>query len=276
MGLRAILPALARAPQALRGGGGSRDLSGFILPAPCELPHGKAPGPGHLPSPGPTKGAGPSGMPQVKASTPRQGQVRSLPRTGPSMSKQAGRSGGSFPPHEAPVPATEQGEPFPSQSRSSTLGTPYRRAGRALEGRAPSQAVLSTSRDPRPCPAERDPRLTEVTGGPCAPRGTQALAGNGVTGCPCLAVTPLVAALSERARCTPWWGAVRSASLPVPCPTRQGQGSTWEGRALTPLAELAGEAGGADTLTADGVTRGSLLTLTHGPAASPVEARGTG
>lgn len=151
-GLRAILPALARAPQALRGGGGSRDLSGFILPAPCELPHGKAPGPGHLPSPGPTKGAGPSGMPQVKASTPRQGQVRSLPRTGPSMSKQAGRSGGSFPSHEAPVPATEQGEPLPSRSRSSTLGTPYRRAGRALEGRAPCTSSPLHQQRPPPLP----------------------------------------------------------------------------------------------------------------------------
>lgn len=165
-------------------------------------------------------------MPQVKASTPQQGQRHSLPRTGPSMSKQAGRSGGSFPPHGAPVPATEQGEPLTSRSRSPTLGTPTEEWDWQWRAGAPAQAMSSTSRDPRPCPAEQDPRLTKVTSGPCAPWGTQALAGNGVTGYSCLAVTALVAALSKRAWFTPWWGAVDSASLPVPSPTRQGQGST--------------------------------------------------
>lgn len=47
-------------------------------------------------------------------------------------------------------------------------------------------------------------------------------------------------------------------------------------RTLTPLAELAGGAGRADTLAADRVTRGPMLTRTRGPAAGPVEAGGTG
>lgn len=66
--------------------------------------------------------------------------------------------------------------------------------------------VDSTNRDPYPCPHQAVPRLTQVTGGPCAPRGAQAVASDGVTGHPKLAVTLLAAALSERARLTPWKG----------------------------------------------------------------------
>lgn len=45
--------------------------------------------------------------------------------------------------------------------------------------------------------------------------------------------------------------------------------------ALTLLAELAVEASRAETLAADRVAGGSVLTFTHTLAASPVEARGT-
>lgn len=44
---------------------------------------------------------------------------------------------------------------------------------------------------------------------------------------------------------------------------------------LTPLTELAVEAGGAEALAADGVAGSSLLTLARPLAASPVETRRT-
>lgn len=73
-------------------------------------------------------------------------------------------------------------------------------------------------------------------------------------------------------------GAVGSAS-PLPPPAqdwaRGWDGSTGRG-ALTHLAELALEASGTETLAADGVAGGSMLTLARPLAASPIEARGTG
>ena len=85
--------------------------------------------------------------------------------------------------------------------------------------------VDSTNRDPYPCPHQAVPRLTQVTGGPCAPRGAQAVAGDGVTGHPKLAVTLLAAALSERARLTPWKGHWLSILCPEP---RAGGPTGWE------------------------------------------------
>lgn len=76
-------------------------------------------------------------------------------------------------------------------------------------------------------------------------------------------------------------GTVGSAPL-LPC-TQTGQGGA-EGRdgeprgarSLTPLTELAVEAGWAEALATDGVTGGSLLTLAGLLAASSMEAGGTG
>lgn len=126
-----------------------------------------------------------------------------------------------------------------------------------------------------------DARLTELTSGPRTSRGAEAVASDGVTGHPTLAVTPLMAAVSEGAGLTAWWG--QWAQRPLLSHTQAGQGQGrgvgWEHvgcGALTPLAELAVEASGAETLAADGVAGGSVLTLTHPLAASPVEARGTG
>lgn len=69
--------------------------------------------------------------------------------------------------------------------------------GRSTAEAPPAPAALAKDRDPHLCPAKRDPRLTAVTGGPCAPWGAKALAGDGVAGCPGLAVTVLAAALSK-------------------------------------------------------------------------------
>lgn len=125
----------------------------------------------------------------------------------------------------------------------------------------------------------RGARLTELTSGPRASRGAKAVASDGVTGRPALAVTPPTAGLSEGAGLTPWWAQRAQRPLPSHTQAGPGRGVGWEHAgcgALTPLAELAVEASGAETLAADGVTGGPPLTLTQPLAAGPVEPGGTG